>query len=466
LAQAAATVATGEEPAIEAPELGLPSGNVSRLFRRHPGGLGTLTLAEGWQAVGLYGVQSLLVLYMSGWLFADGHGGTVIGLAGFRALVERVTGPLSAAAFASQTMGLYLGVQFLTPLLGGWLGDRVIGPRLALLAGAAVMTLGLAALVTEPTFLIGLLLSTLGIGLFRSNLLALTGHLYARNDSRRDAAFSIIAMGLNVGAFLTPLIIGTLGERVGWRYGFMAAAAAMAVALVIIVVGLRGLPNAPVRHAEEPEGLPRLRAGDGAIIGWLFVAMAITATFWLAQAQVWNVYALWGRDHLDRMVMGFEVPVTWLQAIDSLAPIVAVPPVLWLWRRQAAKGREPDELGKIGIGCALIATAFLWLALGAGGKTPFLWVVVFHIVLNTGWLYVVPIANSLFARAAPPAVTALMIGVLQLSIFLGSTGAGWLGRFYETMAPRPFWLIHAAIPAAGAVVMALGAKRIARGLRL
>lgn len=425
-----------------------------------------LTVAEGWQAVGLYGVQSLLVLYMSGWLFLGGHADSVIGLAGFRALVESVTGALSPQAFASQTMGLYLGAQFLTPLLGGWLGDRVIGPRWALLAGAIIMTVGQAALAVPATFLIGLALSTLGIGLFRSNLLAMTGHLYARDDNRRDAAFSLIALGLNIGAFSTPLIIGTLGERVGWFWGFAAAAVAMALATVIIALGMRTLPTAGVIALGDPAGRPKLRRSDAAIIGWLFVAMAITATFWLAQAQVWNVYALWGRDHLDRMVMGFEVPVTWLQAIDSLAPIAAVPPVLWLWRTEAAQGREPGELGKIGIGCALIAVAFLWLALGASAKTPFLWVVVFHIVLNTGWLYVVPIANGLFARAAPPAATALMIGVLQLSIFLGSTGAGWLGRFYETTPPRTFWLIHAAIPAAGALAMWLFRRRIARGLRI
>ncbi len=425
-----------------------------------------LATAEGWHAVGLYGVQSLLVLYMSGWLFTAGHGGSVLGLGLYRGILESLGGPLSVQAFASQTMGLYLGTQFLTPLLGGWLGDRVIGPRWGLLAGSVVLAAGQLCLTGEQTFLIGLVLSTLGVGLFRPNLLALTGHLYGRDDNRRDAAFSIIAMALNTGAFLTPLLIGTLGERGGWRLGFVAAAVAMLIPVAAIAAGFRRLPAGAVPVAAEPGVRPRLQRADWAVIGWLCVVVVIAASFWLAQAQVWNVYALWGRDHLDRMVMGFEVPVTWLQAIDSLAPIAAVPPVLWLWRRQAGRGREPGELGKIGIGCALIAAAFLWLALGATGKTPFLWAVMFHIVLNTGWLFVVPIANGLFTRAAPAAVTGVMVGVLQLSIFLGSTGAGWLGRFYETMTPRAFWLVHAAIPAAGALVMWLGRKPIARGLRL
>jgi len=159
--------------------------------------------------------------------------------------------------------------------------------------------------------------------------------------------------------------------------------------------------------------------------------------------------------------------VTWLQAIDSLAPILAVPPVLALWRWQARRGTEPKELGKIGIGMALMGVAFLWLALGSGAaQTPFLWVVGFHLMLNTGWLYLVPTMNALFSRCAPVAVTGLMLGAVQFAVFIGSTLSGWLGRFYETMDVQAFWVMHAAFPLAGAALMWALRGRLGRVLQL
>ncbi|MBU6164534.1 MAG: MFS transporter [Alphaproteobacteria bacterium] len=434
----------------------------------HPAGLTIVTVAEALQAAGVYGVQALLILYMANALFTPEQLASVGGFAAWRSLLENLFGRMSLQGLATQTMGLYLGLFFLTPLLGGWLGDRVWGPRRACIIGAVLATAGMVMIILPASFLPGLLVSALGAGALRCNLNAQTGHLYPRDDGRRDAAFSILAAGLNTGAFLGPLLIGALGELVNWQWGFAAASGCMALAAITLLAG-NGLM--PADTPPESRRSARLQAGDGRTIAALLAVMGLTSLFWLAQSQVWNVYALWGRDHLDRLVLGFEVPVTWLQAFDSLAPILAVPPVLALWRAQARRGRAPGELGKIGIGLALMGAAFIWLALGSGlvlgaGQTPILWVVMFHLILNTGWLYLVPTVNALFSRTAPAAVTGVMLGIVQFAVFLGSTVSGWLGRYYGTMAAADFWLLHAAFPLGGAAIMWLVRGRLAVLLRL
>jgi POT family proton-dependent oligopeptide transporter len=436
----------------------------TRTFAGHPVGLTIVTVAEALQAAGVYGVQALLILYMANFLFTPDQLASVGGFDAWRGLLESLFGPMSLQALATQTMGLYLGLFFLTPLLGGWLGDRHWGPRLTCILGAVLATTGMVMVVIPATFLPGLLVCAFGAGALRCNLSAQTGHLYARDDGRRDAAFSILAAGLNTGAFLGPLLIGALGERVNWQWGFAAASGCMALAAITLLVG-NGLM--PADTPPETRRSARLQPGDGKTIAALIGVMLLTSLFWLAQSQVWNVYSLWGRDHLDRMVLGFDVPVTWLQAFDSLAPILAVPPALALWRWQAARGKEPKELGKIGIGMALIGSAFVWLAVGSGpAPTPILWVVVFHLVLNTGWLYLVPTVNALFSRTAPLAITGVMLGAVQFAVFLGSTISGWLGRFYETMYISAFWLLHAAFPLTGAAIMWAVRGRLGRVLKL
>ena len=436
----------------------------TRTIAGHPAGLTVITVAEALQAAGIYGMKALLILYMADFLFTPAQLATVGGFAAWQALVESLFGPMSLQALATQTMGLYLGLFFLTPLIGGWLGDRHWGPRLTCIIGALLCTAGLVMVILPALFLPGLLVSALGAGALRCNLTTQTGLLYARDDGRRDAAFSILAAGLNTGAFLGPLLIGALGERVNWQWGFIASTACMAAAALVLLAGNGAMPPDLSPAARRSA---RLQPGDGTTIAALLGVMLLTSLFWLAQSQVWNVYALWGRDHLDRMVGGFDVPVTWLQAIDSLAPILAVPPVLALWRWQARRGREPGELGKIGIGMALMGAAFLWLALGSGPqKTPFLWVVGFHLVLNIGWLYLVPTVNALFSRTAPIAVTGVMLGAVQFAVFIGSTLSGWMGRWYETMDVQAFWLLHAAVPLAGALLMWGLRGHLSRVLRL
>ncbi len=194
----------------------------------------------------------------------------------------------------------------------------------------------------------------------------------------------------------------------------------------------------------------------------LLSMLPLLTLFWVAQAQVWDTYPIWVRDHVDLMIASWRVPVPWLQAIDALSSVVVVPPLLLFWRWQSDRSREPDDLTKLGIGCLIFGAAAVWLA-GSGStlfirtfaKVPLLWAVAFHVLSNVGWAYFGPTAIAIFSRAAPAPVNAMMVGVYHLSIFGGGLIAGRLGGFYERLSTENFWLLHAAIALGGGLLFLL-----------
>jgi len=436
-------------------------------FLGHPPGLAYIVFTEAWERFSFYGMQALLVLYMTGHLL---HAGTVEGVAGFaafRGVVESVTGPLSAQALASQIFGLYVGLIYFTPVLGGLVGDRITGRRAAVLTGAVLMAGGHFLMAFEASFLAALLLLILGSGFLKGNLAAQVGNLYAKTDQRRDAGFQLYCMAINVGAFVAPLVCGTLGELYGWHYGFAAAGVGMLVGIVIYLTGSRHLP--PEQDRSVPDERPRLQAGDGVLIASLLALLGLTSLFWVAQTQVWNTYPVWLRDRVDRGVFDATVPVTWFQSLDSLAVLLLAPVVIWLWRLQSRRKAEPGELTKIALGCAAFAVACAGLALGevtAAGKVALIWPVLFHFICAVAYLYAGPVALALVSRAAPPAVNAMMVGTYYLALFAGGLVSGWLGRFYEQMPAASFWLMHGAIVGGGGVLILLLRPAFIRLLRL
>lgn len=445
----------------------LPSEQSPREIWGQPRGLAYIAFTEAWERFSFYGMQALLVLYMAGHLLHSGNVEAVWGFAGFRSAIETVTGPLSVQALASQIFGLYVGLIYFTPVLGGLLGDRVTGRKRAVLGGAGLMAVGHFLMAFEAAFLPALGSLILGAGLLKGNLAAQVGDLYAKNDSRRDGAFTIYCTAINVGATIAPLICGTLGELYGWHYGFGAAGVGMLIGIVIYLAGFRYLP--PENAAIERGDKPKLTPGDGRVIVALLVVLSITALYWTAQAQVWNTYPLWLRDHVGRDIFGWTVPVTWFQSLDSLAVLLLAPVMVMVWRKQAKRGTEPAELSKIAIGCCAFGIACLLLSLGeltaGNGKVALIWPVVFHFLCAVGYLYIAPIALALVSRDAPAAVNAMMVGAYYLGIFIGGIVSGWLGRFYEPVGPLGFWMIHAAVVASGALFVLLLRTWLVRALR-
>lgn len=443
--------------------------SVPQEFLGHPRGLAYIFFTETWERFSFYGMQALLMLYMTGYLLEPG---TVEGVAGFaqlRILMQAVFGQLSLQALASQIFGLYVALIYLTPIIGGLIGDRWIGRTRAVLAGALLMAAGHFMMAFEAAFLPALAALILGSGLLKGNLAAQVGNLYAKEDRRRDRAYTMYVTAINIGAFTSPLVCGSLGELYGWHYGFGAAGIGMLIGIAVYLSGLRHLPSENRSRARQER--VALQPGDGRVLFALLTLLLITAAYWTVQAQVWNIYPLWLRDQVDRSLpFDLTVPVTWFQSLDALAVLLLAPGIIWYWRRQGERQAEPDDLNKIALGSAVAGGACLFLSLGqmlvGSGLVALFWPVMFHFGMAVAYFYVAPIALSLVSRAAPAAINAMLVGSYYLGIFVGGIFSGWLGRFYEPLQPTAFWLLHAGIGGAGAAAMLLLRRWFVRELRL
>src|SRR5437660_8675221 len=239
----------------------------------HPKGLTVLFATEMWERFSYFGMASLLVLYMVKYLLLPGHVDAVLGHRAVKAALESVFGPLSAQPLASQIFGFYTGFAYLTPILGGYIADRFIGQRNTAVVGALLMATGHFLMAFEALLFVALTFLILGIGAFKPNVSTQVGSLYAPDDARRLRAYSIYYVGIKIGAFLAPLVCGTLGAEAGWHYGFAAAGIGMVIATAIYVLGLRALPpDEPPRARRAKSPAAPLTLGDRrAIIGLLLV---------------------------------------------------------------------------------------------------------------------------------------------------------------------------------------------------
>jgi POT family proton-dependent oligopeptide transporter len=406
-------------------------------------------------------MQALLVLYMVGQLLLPGHIEHIVGFGPFRDAIERVTGPLSVQALATQIFGLYVGLVYFTPVLGGLIGDRLLGRRNSIVLGGLLMTAGHFSMAFDASFLLALLLLIVGAGLMRGNLSPSVGELYALNDRRRAVAFQIYGAAVNLGALIAPLATGALAKYYGWHVGFGFAGFGMLTGVIVYLLGRDMVPD-PRRGPARASPSDRLTREQWRTVLFLIALVPVASLFWVAQSQIWNTYNLWVRDHIELHILGWEMPVPWLQSLDGAAPFVTLPPMLWFWRWQAERGREPNEFGKAAIGCFIFAASTWWLALAslvddAHGRAPLLWAVAFHIASNLGWLYFAPTMTALFSRLAPASVNATMIGVYSIAVSLGSVISGRLGGLYERISPSAFWTLHALLVGlAGVLILAFG----------
>jgi POT family proton-dependent oligopeptide transporter len=442
------------DPATATPELGL----AGRSVFGHPPGLAYLAFMEAFERFSFYGMQALLVLYMTSQLLTPGHVEHVAGFAAFRAGLEHVFGPMSRQAVSSEVFGLYAGLCSFTPVFGGMIGDLVLGQRRAVLVGGVMMAAGHFLMAFEGPFLLALALLILGCGMLKGNISAQVGNLYRGADRRRADAFQLFYIAANVGVFTAPLICGTLGEVVGWHWGFGAAGVGMLISLSIYLAGYRRLPpdTLPPRGERRAE-TARLSRDDIPRLAAMGVVLVVVALFWIANGEVLNAYMLWAKTHLDRQIGPLTLPITWLQSVSAIVGIGMAPVLIGLWTAQARRGREPSPLGKMAIGCGLAVAAYGLLALAAwlsgSAKVPLVWALGFHLLVQTAYLFVYPIGMALFSRTAPPAINSLMIGIYFLSVFAGSLLVGWVGQFYETMSAPAFWLLHSAAAATAALIL-------------
>ncbi|WP_271299626.1 peptide MFS transporter [Sphingomonas sp. CV7422] len=441
----------------------------ARTLLGHPLGLFMLFFAEMWERFSYYGMRAILVFYLTKhFLFGE------------------------QPAFA--VYGAYTALIYVTPIIGGYIADRYLGPRKAVLAGGVLITIGhlMIAAFEAPIgvqgsalngFYLALAFIIVGTGFLKANISVLVGKLYPRDDSRRDGAFSIFYMGINTGAFIGPLLIGYLGERMGWGWGFGAAGIGMALGLIVFVMLRRELydvgepPVVGGLSVKSPIGLSvEWTIYAGALVGvalswWLvrsqgavglvlivgsaltvgyilltafralprverhriFAALflvALSPLFWALFEQAGSSLNLYTDQSVDRTVFGWEMPASWFQSVNSFFIITLAPLFGLLWTALGKRGLEPSAPFKFGIGLVLVGAGFFALILGApaSGLTPAIFVILLYMLHSMGELCFSPIGLSSMTRLSVASMTGLMMGTWFLATAAGNFIAGLIAQ--------------------------------------
>src|SRR4051812_19885335 len=355
-------------------------------FLGHPRGLWFLAFTEAWERFSYYGMQSLLVLYMVKYLLLPGHIERVAIFDAFRQLP--FYRDLDGQPLASAIFGTYTAAVYFTPIFGGLLADRVLGRRRTVLLGGVTMAAGHFLMAFESAFLFALLCLILGCGMFKGNIASQVGSLYKPEDLRRADAFQIFYLAINAGVIASPLIVGTLGEKVGWHYGFAAAGVGMLLAVCIFLAGqkyLRASDNVPGTRLTPTLVTPKakLTPRDWRSLIALILLIPVIAFALIPNQEIFNAYLVWGDRQFDLVFMGVKQPTTWLITLDAIVSVSFLAAVAIFYRWYGKHWREPDEITKIIIGSvfSIAGTLCLFIAAanqGPGQKIGLLWPVAFH----------------------------------------------------------------------------------------
>jgi POT family proton-dependent oligopeptide transporter len=475
-----------------------------RAFFGHPRGLSTLFFTEMWERFSYYGMRALLILFMTAAPAAGGLG--------------------FDTATAGAIYGLYTSMVYLLTLPGGWIADRWLGQRRGVLYGGILIASGhfSMAVPAMTTFYLGLVLIVIGTGLLKGNIAVLVGQLYAPGDNRRDAGFSIYYMGINLGAFLAPLVCGYLGQRVNWHLGFAAAGVGMVLGLVQYVLGDRHLGNAGAAPAVVPgasqkaarkqaimwsvgalgavalvgvligTGVMRisaatiaewvgwsLLAGTVAFFGWLYLdrswtpqergRLYVVGVFFVCAALFWSVFEQAGStlnlfaDRATRTtVLGWSFPSSWFQSLNALFIIIFAPMFAWLWITLGS--REPSSPTKFSFGLIGAGLGFLILIPAAvastdGTQVSPMWLTGTYLIHTWAELCLSPVGLSSMTKLAPVRIAGLMMGVWYLGSSVGNYIAGQLAGFYEEMPLEQLFGAVSVLPIVSGIALFLLARK-------
>jgi len=437
-----------------------------RSFIGHPRGLGYLAFTEAWERFSYYGMQSLLVLYMVNRLLYPGHVERIAGFVPFRHLLDGVyRGSLEVQPLASAIFGLYTGLVYLTPIAGGLIADRVLGRTRTITIGALLMAAGHFLMAFDVTFLAALTCLLTGVGCFKGNLASQVGALYATGDNRRADAFQIYYIFINAGVIAAPLIAGTLGEVYGWHWGFGAAGVGMLIGLTIYLSGRKWLPpHSPVVEKSERAAKIPLAGREKMAIVALLVLLPVLTIAVIGNQQIFNAYLVWAEKNADLVFFGRKMPTTWLITLDSIVSVSFLAGAVIFWRLWSKKFPEPVEITKIGIGSLVAVTGFISLAIGAaiaassGTKVAIGWLITFHVLNSIGFANVFPVSLALYARVAPPALSATIIGIFYLHLFAANNLVGMIGGLLEKMPATHFWLLHSVLCGTAGIIFLVAGR--------
>ena len=417
----------------------------------HPKGLYLLFFVEMWERFSFYGMRALIVLYMVQILmYSTQKAGTIY--------------------------GLYTGFVYLTPLIGGYLADRYIGQRKCITIGAVLMSCGLFLLAFGPKslFLCSLFLMVCANGFFKSNISSVLGLLYGDDNNKKDSAFTIFYMGINLGAFLSPLVCGTLAVKYGFEYGFAAAGCGMLLGLLTYKIfenklltdkGLKPVVN--TQNLDRAED--KINIEQKYQLAALIVLMLFTIPFWICFEQAGSSLTLFAKFQTDRMFLGHEIPVEYFQSLNPLFIITLAPIISWIWSILRKKSKEPTSVEKFVISLFLMSISYILIAYAgysAGGtKVSAIWLVLTYFVMTISELCLSPIGLSLVSKLAPRKFLSLMMGSWFLTSFFGNMLAGIWGGKYETLSCTQLFLPLALLSLFAGVILLCFMKKLNRVLQ-
>jgi len=443
-----------------------------RDFFGHPWGLAVLAGTETWERFSYYGMQSLLVLYMAGQLLKPGHIEHVLGFAQFHTALQWLYGPLSGQPLASAIAGVYGALVYATPIVGGYAADRWFGRTPTIMAGCVLMTLGHFLMAFEPSFLMALACLVVGSGCV-GVLKAQVGDLYAKSDPRRADAFQLYTIAVAGSVIFSPLVCGTLGEKVAWHWGFGAAGVGMLIGLVVYASGLKWMPpEAPRASRGAPKArveAPKLNRRDWQVLAILVGLVPVIAMALVGNMEIFNGYLLWGQANFQLNLFGQIMPVSWLLSMDAFVSVVAIGASMAFWRWWERRRGQTSEIVKVALGAAVAALAPLILAAASvqaahGHKVGLLWGLSFHVVNDIGFANLYAVGLALYSRAAPKSLSATVVNLFTLSIFLANLMVGRLAGLLGAMSGATFWLMHAGLILAAAIVLLIAARMFHRQL--
>ncbi len=419
----------------------------------HPKGLYLLFTVEMWERFSYYGMRAILVLFMTKYFMFD---------------TEK----------AGQIYGLFTGFVYLTPLIGGYIADKYLGARKCIFIGGILMALGQFSLASQNLsfFYVGLGLLIAGNGFFKSNISTVVGMLYKKNDSRRDGGFTIFYMGINLGAFMSPLICGTLGEKIGWQWGFFAAGVGMIIGTITLkwgerkFLGDKGLKpvTAKVDSTGKKSDTP-LTKEEKHRIAVIFIMAFFVIFFWAAFEQAGSSLTLFTDQSTNRYIsfLDFEVPASYFQSVNPLLIFILAPMFSRLWTALSNKKIEPSTPAKFVYGLVLLALGFL-LMIGAvanyeaSGAVSMLWLVGVYLFHTLGELCLSPVGLSMVTKLSPARFASMLMGVWMAAVFFSNLVAGLFAGNYDQMDKKLFFMIPLITAVSAAIVLLLLLKPIKR----
>ncbi len=392
----------------------------------HPVGLFILFFTEMWERFSYYGMRAILVLYLVQ-TTTDANPG--LGWSNGEALA---------------LYGWYTMLVYVASIPGGWIADKFIGQKKSVLYGGILLVAGHSILAVEQlwAFYTGLGLIVAGVGMLKPNISTMVGGLYRQGDIRRDKGFTIFYIGINVGAFLSSLIVGYVGEVHGWHYGFGLAGIGMALGLLQYLIGQKylkhvgnflGTSENQVDKDAMKKPLTKIEK-DRVIV--LFISFLLVIVFWGAFEQAGGLMNIYAKEKTNRMLMGWEIPASWFQSLNAMFIIFLGTSVAAYWAKKKLKGKVATSLYKMIIGLIIMGTGFFFMSAASSqfesqGSSAMYWLVLAYLFHTVGELCISPVALSYITKLAPLKYGSLMMGIYFAMTGFGNKLAGLLGESAE-----------------------------------